>query len=109
MAPASFAPEAAYSSYSASVSGTSSRVKYPLPHHCHRVSRSGRIFDCRVDLIIRNTARPQVPCNSKLTLLSRLRAIARELLGVALVVQLAVFFQAGHDYANQKLVIGAAS
>jgi len=59
-------------------------------------------------MCVGNTAHSQFPLDAVLALLAGFGAVAGELLGVAFVVELAVFFQAREHDADEQFVAGAA-
>lgn len=68
----------------------------------------GAEFDGGLDVGVGNAAGAEVARDAEFSLATDLGALARELLRVASVVELAVFFHAGYDDLGEKLVGGAA-
>jgi hypothetical protein len=65
-------------------------------------------FDGGLDIRVGDAAGAKVARDAKFPLAADLGALARELLGVASVVELAVFLHAGHDDLSEEFVRGAA-
>jgi len=65
-------------------------------------------FDGGLDVGVGDAAGAEVARDAKFTLAADFGALAGELLSVAGVVELAVFFHAGHDDLGEELVGGAA-
>ena len=61
-------------------------------------------FDGGLDIGIRNAASAEVARDPEFSLPANLRALPRKLLRVARVVELPVFFHAGHDDLGEQLV-----
>ena len=60
-----------------------------------------------VDVAVGDAAGAEVSGDAVFALAANFGALANELFGVAVVVDHAVFFEAGHDYLCEELVVGA--
>jgi hypothetical protein len=68
----------------------------------------GGIREGGLDVAIRDTAGAKIAGDAEFALFTVLRTLAGELFGITGVVELAAFFQAGHNSLDKKLVAGAA-
>src|SRR5262249_17774540 len=64
--------------------------------------------DGGVDVAVGNAAGAEVACDAEFSLLSDLGALASELFGVAGVIELARFLEAGEDNLGEEFAVGAA-
>lgn len=79
----------------------------PLPDYRRRVSLFARGLQRHLDMTVRHSPGPQIPCDAKRSLFSRFRAMSRELLGIPRVVQEVLPLQPFQDGFHQFFIFAA--